>query len=172
MYGEAAIGLIRVTPFVQSRVRRVAVPRAAHELSTLAVIDYEEAFVAETDSARERTGEEWARATLEGAPAILRSALPWGWRALGLRHTPTGSLGSVHGWEIRLRTPDVVLLGASSHFGMPAELLFERQQNALLFGAFLSHENLAARAAWAGIVPGHRQVVRYLIDQAVSSATY
>jgi hypothetical protein len=72
----------------------------------------------------------------------------------------------VLGWEVRRSTPDVVLLGARSRLGLPAELLFERQQQRLLFATFVQHENCIARAMWAAVEPVHRPIVRDVLEQA------
>ncbi len=77
--------LLRRTPLTPGTVRQVAVPPAARALSTLSRIDYEDAFLVDTGSDRERTAEQWARAILEDAPIIVRRALLSGWSALGLR---------------------------------------------------------------------------------------
>jgi Protein of unknown function (DUF2867) len=148
------------------RVRRVTLPPAARALSTLAHVDYEDAFLVETGPAQERTGEQWARAILENAPMSTRNALSRGWSALGLRLGSNQSDRFVLGWEVRRSTPDVALLGASGRLGLSGELLFERQQHTLLFATFVQLENRIARALWAGIAPRHRQVVRDLLEQA------
>jgi hypothetical protein len=152
----------------QGRVRQVAVPPAARGLSTLSHVDYEDAFLVETGPAQDRTGEQWARAFLEDAPIITRGALLSGWSALGLQLGSPRSDRLVLGWEVRRSTPDFVLLGAGSRLGLAGELLFERRQQTLLYATFVQQENHIARAVWAGIAPGHRQVVRYLLEQASS----
>jgi hypothetical protein len=149
------------------RVRQVTLPPAARALSTLSHVDYEDAFLAETGPAHDRTGEQWARAILEDAPMSTRNALSRGWSALGLRLGSTQSDRYVLGWEVRRSTPDVALLGASGRFGLSGELLFERRQHTLLFATFVQLENRVARALWAGIASRHRQVVRDLLEQAV-----
>jgi Protein of unknown function (DUF2867) len=164
-----AIDHLRRPPFAPSRVRQVAVPPPARRLSTLFHADYEDAFLVETGQAESRTAEQWARAILEGAPGIMRSAVAVGWFALGLRLGSNSSDELVLGWEVRRSTPDFVLLGASSRVGLPAELLFERQPRALLFATFVQHENPLARAVWAGVAPVHRQVVRQALEQVGSS---
>jgi hypothetical protein len=164
-----AIDLLRRTPSTPGRVREVAVPPAARSLSTLSHVDYEDAYLVEAGPAQDRTGEQWARATLEDAPIIMRNALLWGWFALGLQLGSTRSDGLVLGWEVRRSTPDLVLLGTSSRLGLPAELLFERQQHTLLYATFVQQENHIARAVWAGVEPVHRQVVRYVLEQASCS---
>ena len=143
-------------------------PKTARALSTLPQVDYADAFVVETGPAKEWTCEEWARAMLEGAPAIMRTALLSAWFALGLRLGSNPSDRFVLGWEVRRSTSDYSLLGAGSRVGMPAELLFKRRRRTLLYATFVRHENPISRAVWAGIAPGHRQVVRYALEQAAA----
>ncbi len=147
-------------------VRQVAVPPAARAISTLPHVDYEDAFLVEIGSAQDRTAEQWARAILEEAPLIMRSALRWAWSALGLQLGSTGSDRFVLGWEVRRSTPDFVLLGAGSRLGLSAELLLKRQRQTLLFDTFVQKKNHIARAVWAGVELGHRPVVRYVLEQA------
>ncbi len=52
-----------------------ALPSAARTLSTLSHVDYEDVFLVETGPAQDRTGEQWARAILEGAPTSTRNTL-------------------------------------------------------------------------------------------------
>lgn len=146
--------------------RQVALPPAARTLSTLSRVDYEDAFLVETRSAQDRTGEQWARAFLEDAPLAVRSALLSAWFALGLRLGSPRSDRFVLGWEVRRSAPDFALLGASSRLGLRGELLFKRRQQTVLYATLLQHENRIARAVWTGIAAGHRQVVRHLLEQA------
>jgi hypothetical protein len=149
-----------------STVRQVALPPDARALSTLSRLDYEDAFVVETGRvAQERTGEQWARAMLQDAPMLMRGALPPGWFALGLRLGSPWDERLVLGWEVRRSSPDFALFGARSRLGFLAELLFKRQQDTLLFATFVQEQNAFARALWAGIGPGHRKVVRYLLER-------
>jgi hypothetical protein len=66
-------------------VRQVTPPPAARALSALCHVGYEDAFLAGTGPAQDRTGEQSARAILEDAPVSTRTALSRGWSALGLR---------------------------------------------------------------------------------------
>jgi hypothetical protein len=146
-------------------VRQVEVPSAARTLSTLSHVDYEDAFLVDIGPVQARTAEQWARAVLDGTPAIMRSALLRGWSALGLQLGPTRSEGFVLGWEVRRSTPAVALLGAGSRLGLAAELLFKRHRQRLLFATFVQHENRIARAMWAGVEPVHRPIVRSILEQ-------
>jgi hypothetical protein len=147
-------------------VRQVALPPAARALSTLAQIDYEDAFVLESGPAQDRTGEQWARAILEDAPLVVRAALVSGWSALGLRLGSTPSDRVVLGWEVRRSSPAFALLGARSPAGLSAELLLKRRRKTVLFATMLHLENQVARAIWAAVRPVHLPVVRFVLGQA------
>ena len=161
-----AIALLRRIPSTPGSVSQVAVPPAARARCTLAGVDYEDAFLVDVGMVQDRTAEQWARAVLEDAPAIMRNALRRGWSALGLQLGAARSGGLVLGWEVRRSTPDVALLGAGSRRGLPAELLFERLPQRLLFATFVRQEHRGARGLWAGVEPVHRPTVRCLLEQA------
>lgn len=161
----AATGLLPRTPWTPGRIHQVRVPPAGRALSTLARVDYEDAFRLGVGPAQDWTGEQWARALLEDAPVITRRALQLGWLALGLQ-LGSGRLGRpVLGWQVRRSSPDFALLGASSRLGMEAEVLIMREENSLLAATFLQQMHPIARAVWALVAPGHRQIVRYLLEQ-------
>lgn len=150
------------------RVRQVTLPAEARALSTMSRIDYDDAFLAEAGPVQDRTGEQWARAVLEGAPLKTRNALSRGWFALGLRLGPVESDQRVLGWEVRRSTPDTALLGADGRLGLAGELLFARQQDGtLLFATFVRLDDPTARALWAGISARHREIVAGLLEQAI-----
>lgn len=148
------------------QVRQTALPAGTRELSTLAHIDYQDAFLAETGLARDRTAEQWAREVLEGAPASTRRALSRGWSGLGLRLGPARSDRHVLGWEIRRSDPDVVLLGARGRLGLSGELIFQRSAHALLYATVVQLDNRVARGLWAAIESRHRRVVQGLLERA------
>jgi hypothetical protein len=148
------------------RARQIELPPEARALSTLSGVGYEDAFVVEVRSAQDRTAEEWARAILEGSPLSLRTGLVATWLVLGLKLGSPWSRRGVLGWPIRRSTPDVLLLGAGSRAGMPAQLLLKRDERTLLLATFVRHENRLARAVWARITPGHCRTVRHVLDQA------
>jgi hypothetical protein len=147
-------------------VRQVPVPATVRRLGTLPRIDYEDGFVVDIGSADARTPEQWARATLEDAPAARRRSLLLGWSALGLRLGPPAGDDHVLGWEIRRSSADHVLLGLRSRLGMPAELLFVRRRRTLFFATFVQHENAAVRAVWDKVIPVHVRVVPQLLAAA------
>jgi hypothetical protein len=91
----------------------------------------------------------------QGHPAAVRA---------GAQHVLPHRLG----WEIRRATPDAVLLGARGRLGLSGELLFARQQGALLFATFVRLDNALARTLWAAIEPRHRRGVRRLLERAAA----
>jgi hypothetical protein len=148
------------------RVRQTVLPPGTRGLSTLAHIDYQDAFLVETGLARDRTAEQWAREVLEGAPVSTRRALSRGWSGLGLRLGPAESDRHVLGWEIRHSDPDVVLLGARGRLGLSGELIFERSAHALFYATVVQLDNRVARGLWAAIESRHRRVVQGLLERA------
>ena len=144
---------------------RIAVPPAARALSALPRIDYEDAFFI-AGPGRQRSGEQWARAVLEGAPLRVRAGLLRGWCMLGLRIGWPRSRRRVLGWRIRRAAPEFVLLEAGSRIGMPGELLFKRERDGLLVATFVQQRNSLARTVWGRAGPAHRRIVSSLLTQA------
>jgi hypothetical protein len=153
-------------PDAGSAVRQIAVAPDVLALSTLARVDYADAFLVEVGGAREHTAEHCARDVLEGASTSVRQNLKSGWDAIGLKLGGAGAEGCVLGWEIRRSTPDHVLLGAESRIGMPGELLFKRQEETLLFATFVQYDHHLARTVWARVEPVHVRTVRRVLEQA------
>jgi hypothetical protein len=154
----------RSTP-VSAAVRQVDLPSSARTLSTLARVDYCDAFLVDVGSTHDESAEDLIREILEGAPLAVRTQLTSGWAAIGLKVGNT-SKRSVLGWHVRRTVPDHVLLGADSRIGMPGELLLKKERDALLFATFVAQRNLIARAVWAVVEPVHVRVVRDILDQA------
>lgn len=157
-----------------NRAREIQVPPETRALSTLSGIDYENAILADIDavddSVQGRTGEQWARAVLEDAPAGTRRALTLGWTGFGLRLRPARSDRHVLGWPVRHSAPDHILLGTTSANGLQAELLIQRRPHALLFASFIRHDTDDARTLWAEAEHLHAPMMCQLIDQAVARA--
>lgn len=151
----------------RERVRQIDVPPTARALSTLPDVDYADAFLVEADTAGRWSPEQCARAVLDGAPRAVKANLRMGWVSIGLMPATTTSSRSILGWEIRESTPEFVVLGRSSSIGMPGELLFKREHDALLFCTFVQHNNRVARAVWNSIEAAHVRIVHDLLEQAV-----
>jgi hypothetical protein len=166
VYPAMLRGLERAWSAAPETVRQIAVPPDARALSTLARVDYADAFTLQCHLPRRRSPEQWARAILEDAPAAMRSRLLAGWSALGLKLGSPRSDRLILGWEIVRRTDDFVLLGAGSRIGMPAQLLFKREPGGLLFATLVQQDNPVVRALWAGTESVHVSVVRQLLQDA------
>lgn len=148
------------------------VPRPpARDLSTLQRIDYEDCFLVTGVGRSEHTAEQWARAMIEDAPQATRESLVRGWRLLGLRNGPADAPERVLGWEIRRNDPGVLLLGARSWIGMPAELLFKLEPDGLLFATFVRQANPLAKLVWAPVEGPHRRIVAELLERAALRLT-
>ena len=167
-FADIAAGSSWPKPASASRkVHKVPLPAAAHAVSTLSSIDYHDAFRVDIGGDR-RTAEQWARMVLEDAPLRARSAMVTSWTAIGLRlHFFGGSDRFVLGWEIRRRSRDVLLLGASSLIGMPAELVVRRENQTLLFATLVEKRTPLASLVWASIEAMHQSFVPALIERAV-----
>jgi Protein of unknown function (DUF2867) len=160
------IDLLKRAPWPRDKVQQIATPPVARRLSTLAHIDYEDAYRIRTGAADQRTGEEWARVIFEDAPFTARGSLLVGWSSLGLRLNPARSDGHVLGWKILASAPDFVLLGADSPLGLRAQLLCERERHAVLFCTLVEKRNAVGRTIWARVEPVHRRVVPRVLRQA------
>jgi hypothetical protein len=147
-------------------VREIALPPDALALSTLAHVDYTDAFLLETDEVGERTGEEWGRAILEDAPAKTRTMLRRGWFALGLRLGATDDERLILGWRLLRSAPDHALLAARSLIGIEAEVLVKREGEGLLAATLIKFGNPITRGFWTGFSFQHRRVLRHLLEQA------
>lgn len=145
-------------------------PTGARRARTLQRPTYEDAFEVAVRDAHDRTAEVWLRLMLEGSPERAQRALRGGWRALGLQHGPLDCADHVLGWPIRRSEPNVVLVGASSRVGMPAELLLMREAESIKFFTFIRHENPLVRVAWAPIVKPHHEVVTRLLGRMARQA--
>jgi hypothetical protein len=151
-------------------VRQIPLPPECRSRSTLPRLDYTDTFLISTDRVKSRTATQWARLMFEAAPPYWRHALPWGWRTLGLEHGPADSADFVLGWPIRQCTDDHLLLGATGHRGLSAELLIERRPDGVLFATFVHQHKWPAKLEWAAIGAPHRRVVTNLLKHASRAA--
>jgi hypothetical protein len=153
------------------QVREVAVPPDALALTTLSRVDYTDAFRLEAGRTHDWTGEEWARAMLQGAPAATRTRLRRGWFALGVRLGSADDERRILGWAIRRSSPEFAVLAASSVIGMEAEVVCKREPRGVLVATFMRLDNPVARMVWAVVSPRHRKVLRHLIEDLSARST-
>ena len=148
-------------------MRQTVLPASARELSTLAHIDYQDAFLVEAGLAPGRTAEQWAREVLEGAPASTRRALGRGWNGLGLRLGPARSNQRILGWEIRRSDPDVVLLlGACGRLGYsPVNLSSSAPRTRCSTPPSCNWTTASPAVSGRRSSPRHRRVVQGLLER-------
>jgi hypothetical protein len=144
-------------------VQQIELPPEARAVATLERPGYTDAFVVDVAP---RSAEAWGRAVLEDAPGRTRAALLAGWTSLGLAIDLRLPADHVLGWPVRRNEPDVLLLGAGSRVGMPAQLLFLRRPEGFLFATLVRPENPVARRMWAAIERTHVRTVRDLLEGA------
>ncbi len=130
--------------------------------------DYADAF--ETAAAEPRTAEQWARATLEQGPVVLRSFVGFGWRTvLRLRLGPSDSEYHVAGWPIVLRTPETVVLEVESGALGHARLTFRTGPSMASASSNVTFERRGGRPMWSVAGLMHRRILPYLLGHAASS---
>ena len=131
-------------------------PAPAADSSTLARVDYADAFVVDVGSAARRRRRDTGCARSWKAHRLrVRAQLLSGWSAIGLKvRSGVGTIGARLGGPAK--RPDHVLLGADSRIGMPGELLLQKgAATRLLFATFVQHEQ-SARARGVGRRPSPR----------------
>jgi hypothetical protein len=55
--------------------------------------------------------------------------------------------------------------------GLPAELLFLRQPDGLLFATFVHQQSRYARVLWPRVVPSHQRIIRSLLAGGARQAS-
>ena len=112
------------------------------------------------------SAEQWARATWEGAPAIVRWFLTLGWRfILGLRLAPERSPTNVLGWRIVDNHPDTTTLHARSAL-ITAHNVVTVGETTVLWTTLVRYEHPIARPIWRLVELVHRIVLPYTLTHA------
>jgi hypothetical protein len=138
-------------------------------VGTVADSDYADATEVVITGLDVRSPEQWARATFEGAPLVVRSFIVGGWvAALGLRLGPRPSPDHILGWTIETATDEVVVLGVHSSVLGPAHLALRVKDSHVVLATFLRFERRPGRSIWWAAAPLHRRIVRYLLEHAAS----
>ncbi len=132
---------------------------------------YADAFEARLDFPDGRTAEEWLRAGLERAPAIVRwIVLLAQQRVLRLRLGPPGSPDRVLGWPIASATPEEVRLEARGPLVRAAIVGRRTDPMCTRLTTSIGYERPAAQLTWALVAPVHRAVARLLLARAAGHA--
>jgi hypothetical protein len=128
--------------------------------------DYADSFEVAQDAGDSRSPEQWARALFEGAPPVLRTFLPVGWRgALGFRLGPRPSDLHVLGWRVAETSTDTIRLELWSPL-MTGQLVLRVRESSTTVTTVVAYRRWAARVLWGAIAPIHRQLMPYLLGRA------
>jgi hypothetical protein len=142
------------------------VPEAIRSREDLAGADRVIAYELAAADARSMSAEQWARATWEGAPTIVRRFMTLGWRfALGLRLAPGRSPSHVLGWRIVDGGPDTVTLQAHSVL-LTGHNVVSVQESTVLWTTLVRYEQPVTRPIWRVAELVHRVVLGYALNHA------
>jgi hypothetical protein len=149
-----------------SRAHIVGVPEAIRSREDLAGADRAITFELAAGDARSMSAEQWARATWEGAPTIVRGFLTLGWRfTLGLRLARGRSPTHVLGWRMLDDRPDTVTLHARSALINGHNVVIV-QESTVLWTTFVRYEQPIARPIWRLVELVHRITLPYTLTHA------
>jgi hypothetical protein len=151
-----------------SGARRVEVPDEIVAPADLPRSGYASAYEVPIGARKFLTPEQWARATFEGAPALLRAFLATAWRyGLGLRLGPLTSPEHVSGWLISSSGPGSITLEARARF-MVAQNIVAVSDSTVVLVTLVQFTRRAGRAQWALAAPVLNRVIPYLLGRAGS----
>ncbi|MFJ8189933.1 DUF2867 domain-containing protein [Streptomyces sp. NPDC096094] len=143
-------------------IRRVRVDPAGTHFAS--------AFELPTAGLPRLTPEQWARASFEDVPAVLRELFRTGWAGvLGLRLGPRSSARHVVGWRMLESGPDRLALEARAPSLIVRNVL-TLDGSRLLWATYVRYERPAGRALWSLAAPVHHLAVPLLLGRAVRRA--
>ncbi len=150
----------------RSHVHVVGVPEAIRSREDLAGADRAITYELVAGDARSLSAEQWARATWEGAPTVVRWFQMLGWRfVLGLRLAPGRAPTHVLGWRILDDCPDTVTLQARSALITGHNVVIV-QESTVLWTTLVHYEQPIARPIWRLVELVHRIVLPYTFTHA------
>lgn len=144
----------------------IGVPEAVRSRAELAGADRAIAYELAAGDARSLSAEQWARATWEGAPTIVRWFLLLGWRfVLGLRLVRGRSPTHVLGWRMLDDRADTVTLKARSALTTAHNVVIV-EESTVLWTTLVRYERPIARPIWRLAELVHRIVLPYTLTRA------
>jgi hypothetical protein len=150
----------------RSHAHVVGVPEAIRSREDLVGADRAITYELAADDAPSMSAEQWARATWEGAPAIVRWFQTLGWRIiLGLRLAPGRSPTHVLGWRLLDDRPNTVTLQARSALITGHNVVIV-QESTVLWTTLVRYERPIARPIWRLVELVHRIVLPYTLTHA------
>ena len=161
--------LSSTAPNAGKRAHRVAVSEPPP--SSIAALDYADAFEVARRPRDRRSAERWARDGFEGLPVATRRSLlavhRW---ILGFRLGPWTSPGHVFGWRIVTSEPELLHLEARSTL-LSGHMVWRLHHEQLVMSTLLQYEmRRTASAVWAVLGNVHRGGAPYLLGLAAAPA--
>jgi hypothetical protein len=149
-------------------VRLIAAADDLRAIDTLAHPDRATVLELTAPGASAYSAEQWARATFEAAPRLVRVLLPLSWRfGLGLRLGPRPAPDHILGWRIVRTHSDAIILESGSRL-MTAHNVVVVGDSGVRWAAFVRYERRGVRALWALAVPIHRLTLSYVLAHAAT----
>lgn len=150
----------------RSHLEVVGVPEAIRSRKYVAGADRAITYALAAADARSMSAEQWARATWEGAPTIVRCFLMLGWRfMLGLGLASGRSPTNVLGWHIIDDRPDTMTLQARSALITGHNVVIV-EESTVLWTTLVRYEQPVARPIWSLVELVHRIVLPYTLAHA------
>ncbi len=135
--------------------------------STVASLDYADAFEIARSPTDRRSAEQWARDGSEGLPVTIRRSglLIHRW-ILGFHLGPWVSSDHIFGWQIVTSEPELLHLEARSTL-LSGHMVWRLHHERLVMSTFLQYEmRRTAPLVWAVIGNIHRGAAPYLLKLA------
>jgi hypothetical protein len=149
-----------VTTVLQQR----EIPETIRALSDLDRVDYVDLFTATVPDATAHSPEEWARATVDGAPVAARFLI---WQVvIGLRLESRPSPEHIAGWKIADRGDTWIRMEARSWM-VTAQAVFQLEEGRVNFSLFARYEHPAASIIGPAVTFVHRRGAPGLLRHAV-----
>jgi hypothetical protein len=148
-----------------ARALRTEVPEPVASRSDVAGSHRALTFELPYDRARAMTAQEWARATFEGAPRLVRWFLVFGFRVvLGLR-LDRAVMPQVLGWRLTEQPPDTATLAAQSYL-IDGYNIVTVHDESVEWTTLVRYRRGAARPVWRLVELFHRVLMPYLLTHA------
>ncbi len=146
-----------------------SVPQEIRALDTLVDPSYTDFFTAATTEAQNKTAEEWARLSLEGAPPALRLLVFVGQRfVLGLRVKLRRSPDRVIGWKIGASGDDYIRMETGSWLMTP-HLILKVDEDRISVATLIRYDHPMAARIWPPVSLLHRRVGIALLGHALKA---
>lgn len=149
-----------------SEVSEVPAPESIRSRADARAADRIITYRIPADRARAVSAAQWARATWEDPPLVLRTFFVFGWRAvLGLKLGQLSSPRTVLGWHIIEDRPDTVTVEAKSRL-ITGQNIVTVHESEVLWTTLVRYEGRIGGLVWRTVELAHRVVLPYALSRA------